>query len=101
MTWLRSIPCPRWFGSGKGRVHRGDHRRHGRRRLGRAISGRGAFGRFKDELYEQYPGLVPVRQAFRDARAERRAVEWLLEQGLIDEDTGGRYLRQHQDADLP
>jgi hypothetical protein len=70
-------------------------------RLGRAINGRGAFRRFKDALYEQYPDLVPAWQAFRDTRAKRRAVEWLLEQGLIDDDAGGRYLRQHQDADLP
>lgn len=71
------------------------------RRLGRAISGRGAFRRFKNELYEEYPGFVPAWQAFRDARAKRRAVEWLLEQGLIDEHAGEGYLRQHQDADLP
>jgi hypothetical protein len=71
------------------------------RRLGRAISGRGAFRRFKDELYEEYPGLVPAWQAFRDARARRRAVEWLLDQGLIDDDAGAQYLRRHQDADLP
>lgn len=74
---------------------------HAGRRLGRAISGRGAFRRFKDELYEEYPDLVPAWQAFRDARGERRAVEWLLEQGLIDEDAGERYLRQHPDTDLP
>jgi hypothetical protein len=71
------------------------------RRLGRAISGRGAFRRFKDELYEEYPDLVPAWQSFRDARAKRRAVEWLLDHELIDEDAGARYLRQHQDADLP
>jgi len=51
------------------------------RRLGRAISGRGAFRRFKDELYEEYPGLVSAWQAFRDGRARRRAVEWLLDPG--------------------
>ena len=50
-----------------------------RRRLGRAIQGRGAFRRFKDELYEEYPDLVP---AWRAVRAEGRAVEWLLDQGL-------------------
>ena len=70
------------------------------RRLGRAINGRGAFRRFKDELYEEYPGLVSAWQAFRDARAKCRAVEWLLEQRLVDEDAGERYLRRHQDADL-
>jgi hypothetical protein len=51
------------------------------RRLGRAISGRGAFRWFKYELYEEYPGPVPAWQAVRDARAKRRAVEWLLDQG--------------------
>jgi hypothetical protein len=71
------------------------------RRLGRAISGRGAFRRFKNELYEEYPDLVPACQSFRDARAKRRAVEWLLDHELIDEDAGARYLRQYQDADLP
>jgi Uncharacterised protein family (UPF0158) len=71
------------------------------RRLGRAISGRGAFRRFKDELYEESPGLVPAWQAFQDARAKRRAVEWLLDEGLIADDAGGRYLREHQDPDLP
>jgi hypothetical protein len=71
------------------------------RRLGRALSGRGAFRRFKDELYEEYPGLVPAWQAFRDARAKRRAVEWLLDQGLIDDDAGARYLREHHDVALP
>jgi len=71
------------------------------RRLGRAISGRGAFRRFKDELYEEYPDLVPAWQAFRDARAKRRAIEWLLDQRLIDDDASGRYLREHQDAGLP
>jgi hypothetical protein len=30
------------------------------RRLGRAISGRGAFRRFKDELYEDYQDCVPT-----------------------------------------
>ena len=30
------------------------------RRLLRAIQGRGAFRRFKDELHEEYPGLLPA-----------------------------------------
>ncbi len=37
-----------------------------RQRLARALSGRGAFHRFKDELYEEYPDLVSVWQAFRE-----------------------------------
>ena len=71
------------------------------RRLGRAIRGKGAFRRFKDELFEEYPDLVPVWQAFRDARAKRRAVEWLLEQGLVHDDAAQRFLVEHPDPALP
>ncbi len=55
------------------------------RRLARAIRGRGAFRRFKDELYEEYPDLVPAWHAFLDARAQRRALEWLLDNDLVDD----------------
>ncbi|MGH3647001.1 MAG: UPF0158 family protein [Micromonosporaceae bacterium] len=67
------------------------------RRLERAIQGRGAFRRFKDELHEEYPDLLPAWYAFRDARANRRAVEWLMDNSLIDDDTAGRYLTDHPD----
>jgi len=36
-----------------------------RQRLSRALSGQGAFRRFKNELYEKYPGLMSVWQAFQ------------------------------------
>ena len=49
--------------------------------LARALSGRGAFRRCKNGLYEEYPDLVSVWQAFRDARAQRRAVGWLPRPG--------------------
>ena len=39
------------------------------RRLARAIPGKGAFRRFKDELHEEYPHLLPAWYAVRDARA--------------------------------
>lgn len=71
------------------------------RRLARAIRGKGAFRRFRDELYEEYPDLVSVWQAFRDARAKRRAVEWLLEQGLIRGEDARRFLVDLSDPDLP
>ncbi len=54
-----------------------------RQRLGRALSGRGAFLRFKKEPHQEYTVLVSVWQAFRDAGARRRAVGWLLDQRLI------------------
>lgn len=50
-------------------------------RLARAIQGQGAFRRLKDELYEGFPELLPVWQAFRKVRANRRAVEWLADEG--------------------
>ena len=46
---------------------------HAGRRLARAIQGKGAFGRFKDELHEEHPDLLPAWYAFRDTRARRRA----------------------------
>jgi len=41
--------------------------------------GKGAFRRFKDQLHEEHPGLLPAWYAFRDARATRRAVQWLVD----------------------
>lgn len=74
--------------------------RAGRRRA-RAIQGRGAFRRFKDELHEKFPDLVPPWYTFRDSRARRRAIEWLADNSLIDDDAAGRYLAEHPDPDVP
>ncbi|MEO7942567.1 MAG: UPF0158 family protein [Marmoricola sp.] len=71
------------------------------RRLGRAVRGRGAFRRFKDELYEEYPDLVPAWHAFKDSRATRRAVQWLQDQELVDADAAREFLLTHPDPDLP
>jgi hypothetical protein len=71
------------------------------RRLARAIDGRGAFRRFKDELHEEYPHLLPAWYAFRDARAMRRAVQWLAENSLIDDDSADRFLSAHPDPAVP
>ncbi len=71
------------------------------RRLARAIRGRGAFRRFRDELFEEYPELVSAYQGFRDVRARRRAVEWLLDEALVDPGEAQRYLADHPDPELP
>ena len=71
------------------------------RRLARAIRGKGAFRRFKDELHEEYPDLLPVWYAFRDARARRRAVQWLADNSLIDDGSAERFLDSHPDPALP
>jgi hypothetical protein len=71
------------------------------RRLMRAIQGKGAFRRFKDELHQEYPGLLPAWYAFRDTRAMRRAVQWLADNSLLDEDAADQFLTGHPDPGLP
>ena len=71
------------------------------RRLARAIQGKGAFRRFKDQLHDEYPDLLPTWYAFRGIRTERRAVQWLADNSLIDDDAASRFLAGHPDPDLP
>lgn len=71
------------------------------RRLARALDGKGAFRRFKAELYEEYPQLVPAWNAFRDVRARQRSVEWLLDMSLIEPEAAERFLEEHPDPAVP
>jgi hypothetical protein len=71
------------------------------RRLLRAIQGKGAFRRFRDELQEEYPELLSAWYAFRDTRATRRAVEWLADNSLIDDEAAERFLAGHPYSYLP
>jgi hypothetical protein len=71
------------------------------RRLARAIRGRGAFRHFRDELHEEYPHLVSVWNAFREARAQRRAVEWLVDHELVTNDAAERFLAERPEPPLP
>ena len=70
-------------------------------RLSRALDGRGAFRRFRNELYQRHPDLITPWHAMRDARARARAVEWLADEGLVDEDVAQRDVRDHPEPDLP
>jgi hypothetical protein len=70
------------------------------RSLARAIQGKGAFRRFKDRLHQDYPHLVPAWHSFRATRAERRAVERLVDNSLVDETAAG-VLADRPDPDLP
>ncbi|WBB54677.1 hypothetical protein [Verrucosispora sp. WMMD573] len=65
------------------------------------IQGRGAFRRFKNELHEEYQRLLPVCRTFRDMRAKRRAVEWLVDNALVDDEAGERLVAEHSEPDLP
>jgi hypothetical protein len=71
------------------------------RRLARACQGKGAFRRFKAELHEEFPRLLPAWYAFRDARAHRRAVEWLADNSLITDAAAARFLDQHPEPSVP
>ena len=71
------------------------------RGLARAIRGKGAFSRFRDELHDENPDLLPAWYAFRDVRAKRRAVQWLADNSLIADDAAARYLDDHPDPKLP
>ncbi len=70
-------------------------------RLSRSLQGKGAFRRFKNELYQGHPDLIPAWHALRDARARARAVHWLAEEGLIEADAAQRFTRDHPDPGLP
>lgn len=72
-----------------------------RRRLSASLQGRGAFRRFRGQLYDGHPHLVSVWHAFRDARAHRRAVEWLQDEGLIGADEAQGFLSENPEPDLP
>src|SRR5919197_2986135 len=68
--------------------------------LERAIAGRGAFRRFKDTLLE-FPDLRETWFTFHDARMERRAIEWLADQGLVERGVAERELEAREDPELP
>jgi hypothetical protein len=71
------------------------------RRLSQSLQGKGAFRRFKNQVYELHPELISAWHALRDARARLRAVEWLVDQGLIDEGAAERFATDHPHPDLP
>ena len=70
-------------------------------RLREALQGRGAFRRFKTQLYENHPALISPWHTLRDIRAQRRAVEWLLDQGLIDARAARQFADEHPEPALP
>lgn len=70
-------------------------------RLEQALQERGPFRRFKNELYDHHPDLIAAWHGWRDVRAERRAVQWLLDQGLIDEGPARLFALEHPDPPLP
>jgi len=74
------------------------HHRRAADLLDRAISGRGAFRRFKDTLFE-FPELRDQWFRFRNARARRRALRWLASEGLVDPVEAERLSARHPDPE--
>ncbi len=70
------------------------------RHLAIALDGKGAFRRFKNVVFSD-PELGPAWNAFNGVRGKRRAVEWLLDNDLVDEATAYAYSDAHPDPDLP
>ena len=70
------------------------------RRLTQSLQGRGAFKRFKKQLYQHHSELISAWHALRDVRAQRRAVEWLLEKGLIDDNAAQQFTTDRPDPGL-
>jgi len=66
------------------------------RRLERALAGRGAFRRFKDELYD-HPDRRADWHRFSDARMVRRAAEWLARHDLITPAARDALIAAHPD----
>jgi hypothetical protein len=71
------------------------------RRLGRALDGKGAFRRFKNQLHQEYPDLLPAWNAFSGNRAVVRAVEWLYDNDLLTYERYQQYRAEHPDTPLP
>jgi predicted nucleotidyltransferase len=68
--------------------------------LSLAIQGRGAFRRFKDTLLD-FPQLRDAWFPFHDVRMERRALEWLATEQLIEKGVAEREIARRPDPDLP
>ncbi|ANY06778.1 UPF0158 family protein [Pseudonocardia sp. HH130630-07] len=66
--------------------------------LDQAIEGRGAFRRFKNTLFE-FPEVRDQWYRFRDARSRRRAIDWLLDAGLVSAADAERLRARHPDPD--
>ena len=70
-------------------------------RLRRCLEGKGAFRRFKNELHQWHPELISSCHALRDARAQIRAVQWLADEGLIEEDAAYQFVQDHPERPVP
>ena len=71
-----------------------------REMLERAIAGKGAFRRFKDSLLD-HDELRRAWFEFHDARGERRAIEWLLDRGLVEPAGAAAAIARRPEPEVP
>ena len=71
------------------------------RRLSASLQGKGAFRRFKNEVYGHQPDLISAWQGMREARARVRAVQWLVDEGLVEDEAAQRFISDNPEPDLP
>ncbi len=71
------------------------------RRLSQSLQGKGAFRRFGNQLYQHHPELSSAWQALRDAKSRLRAVQWLSDEGLIEDGAAQRFISDHPEPGLP
>jgi hypothetical protein len=69
------------------------------RRFARGDPKGGTFRRCKDELYEEYPKLLTVGYAFRGSQL--RAMEWLVDNEIIDKTQVQKVPSEDSEPDLP
>jgi predicted nucleotidyltransferase len=105
LIYIEPTPSSVGYGDMEDFIERVPDRR-ARDLLDRSIAGRGAFRRFKDTLVE-FPELREQWFPFRDARARRRAIEWLVDKGLVSDERARESAARFPDpplggaADLP
>ncbi|TDE94795.1 hypothetical protein EXU48_08330 [Occultella glacieicola] len=69
-----------------------------RRRLELALEGHGPFRRFRDALHEAPEPLRAAWFRFRDARAESRAIEWLVRLDLVEAEPAAAIVRDRAET---
>lgn len=52
-------------------------------------------------MYGHHPELISAWQAMCDARARVRAVQWLVDEGLVDEEATQRFTSDNPEPTLP
>lgn len=67
-------------------------------RLERALEGRGAFRRFKDELYSMPEMYREKWYEYSNVREQERAIEWLQDRDAVERDDADREIAERQRA---